>query len=69
MGKFDKKQKNEPEAAKSQKILKKKSSATLDKLNNNRGSERERNMKIFNTMEKKREIAQGAGNKATGNMS
>jgi hypothetical protein len=68
MGQFDKKLKNEPAAAKSQKLLKKKSSSKLDSLNYNRTSEKERNMKIFATMEKKKDLA-ASGNKATANLS
>ena len=60
--------KNEPAAAKSQKVLKKKSSAKLDSLGYNRGSEKERNLKIFATLEKKKELGV-SGNKATANLS
>mmetsp|Transcript_24823 Transcript_24823/g.17529 ORF Transcript_24823/g.17529 Transcript_24823/m.17529 type:complete len:91 (+) Transcript_24823:773-1045(+) len=57
MGKFDKKAgKNEVEAPKSQKILKKKSSKHLHTLNENKSMEKDRNMKIFNMLEKKREL-------------
>lgn len=68
MGQFDKKLKNEPAAAKSQKLLKKKSSSKLDSLNHNHSSEKERNMKIFATMEKKKDLA-NSSNKATAAMS
>lgn len=57
MGKFDKKVgKNEVDAPKSQKILKKKSSKHLHTLNENKSMEKDRNMKIFNMLEKKREL-------------
>ena len=60
MGKFDKKaNKKEPDAPKSQKVLKKRSSAHLQDLSQDRNKERDRNMKIFNMLEKKSEIAQG----------
>ena len=66
MGKFDRKvNKKEPDAPGSQKIKKKKSSASLDHLNNDRGSEKDRNLKIFNLLERKAEIKAGGGtNKA-----
>lgn len=65
MGKFDKKAgKKEPDAPKSQKVLKKRSSAELHGLNTDRSKERERNMKIFNLLERKEEIkASGGGSK------
>lgn len=48
MGKFDKKvNKYEPDAPKSQKILKKKSNSVLAKLQSNKSLEKERNLKIF----------------------
>lgn len=49
-------------------MLKKKSGPKLDALNHNRGSEKERNLKIFATMEKKKDLA-NSGNKATAAMS
>jgi hypothetical protein len=60
MGKFDKKaSKKEPDAPKSQKVLKKRSSAHLADLSQDRSKERDRNMKIFNMLEKKSDIAHG----------
>lgn len=57
MGKFDKKiSKKEPEAPKSQKILKKKSNSDLAKLASNPKGEKERNMKILNFMERSQEV-------------
>jgi len=51
MGKFDRKAgKNEPAAPKSQKVEKKKSNSGLAKFEHNRAGEKERNMKIFNTL-------------------
>ena len=51
MGKFDKKAaKNEPDAPNSQKLKGKKSNAALDMLDRNRPAEKERNMKIFDTL-------------------
>jgi hypothetical protein len=48
MGKFDKKiSKNEPDAPSSQKILKKKSNASLAGLEHNHKGEKDRNMKIL----------------------
>jgi len=40
-------------------VLKKRSSAHLQDLSQDRNKERDRNMKIFNMLEKKSEIAQG----------
>ena len=64
MGRFDKKAgKNEPSAPNSQKIVKKKSNKQLGELEHNRSSEKERNMKIFNMLQKKADISvAGVGN-------
>ena len=56
MGRFDKKRKNEPDAPTSQKVVKKKSNKGLSELSNNLGKEKERNMKIFNMLQKKQDI-------------
>ncbi len=53
MGKFDKKvSKKEPDAPNSQKILKKKSNADLAKIAANPKSEKDRNLKILNFMQR-----------------
>lgn len=58
MGRFDKKAgKNEPDAPTTQKVQKKKSNAKLGELTHNSGKEKERNMKIFNMLQKKADIA------------
>lgn len=56
IGKFDKKLKKEPAAPKSQKKVEKKSNKHLGQLENDRGAEQGRNMKIFNMMQKKADI-------------
>jgi len=59
MGQFDRKvgkKGQEPDAPKSQKILKKKSSAKLTMIGDNREAERARNLKIFSLLERKAEI-------------
>jgi len=70
MGRFDKKAgKNEPAAATTQKIKKKSSNKHLHDLEQNRGSERERNMKIFDMLQRKQEIGSGGlTNKANGHL-
>lgn len=53
MGKFDRKvNKHEPEAPKTLKVQKKRSNEHLFKMHENRSLEKERNMKIFNTMQR-----------------
>lgn len=59
MGKFDKKLKKEPDAPRSQKIEKKKSNSKLAELQNDKQKEKDRNMKIFNLMQRKAEMAAG----------
>jgi len=54
MGQFDKKLKKEPEADKTQKIAKKKSNKGLHELESNRASEKNRNMKVLDIMDRKR---------------
>lgn len=62
MGKFDKKvSKKEPDAPTTQKKPKKKSSAKLHELDTNKTKEKERNLKILETLQKK--VAQGKGGK------
>ena len=62
MGRFDKKGKKEPDAPNSQKVLKKKSNKGLAELTHDAGKEKERNMKIFNMLQKKQDIkAAGIG--------
>lgn len=57
MGKFDKKvSKHEPDAPNSIKIQKKKSNQQLAKLQNDSKSERERNMKILNFLQREKEF-------------
>ena len=68
MGKFDKKAgKNEPNAPTSQKILKKKSNKGLNELTHDRKKESERNMKIFNMLQKKQDISVAGVGKARAN--
>lgn len=66
MGKFDRKLKKEPDAPTSQTIQKKKSNKYLAELEVNRGQEKNRNMKVLEVMQKKREIA--LGGKINGNL-
>lgn len=57
MGKFDRKvNKLEPEAPKSLKSQKKRSNEHMFKLSENRSLEKERNMKIFDTMQRKKDL-------------
>ena len=56
MGKFDRRLKNEPDAPDSQKLKKKKSNQHLDSLGRNSADEKARNMKIFDTLQRKSEI-------------
>ena len=67
MGKFDKKLKKEPEAPKSQKVEKKKSNKGLAALTHNPSGEKERNMKIFNMLQKKQDIAVAGPSKSISN--
>ena len=71
MGKFDRKKKGEPDAPGSQKIKKKKSNASLAALDNNRSSEKDRNMKIFSKLQKKDELGaySGSGSKSNVHLS
>ena len=66
MGIFDRKLKKEPEAAKSQRVEKKKSNNGLHELERSRSSEKQRNLKVLNFMARKRE--QELGGKVNGNM-
>jgi hypothetical protein len=68
MGKFDRKKKGEPDAPGSQKIKKKKSNASLASLENNRSSEKDRNMKIFSKLQKKDELGAYSGSGAKSNV-
>jgi len=64
MGQFDKKagkKGQEPDAPKSQKVLKKKSTSKLNTLGSDRDGERARNLKIFSMLERKAEIKAGGG--------
>jgi len=57
MGKFDRKvNKHEPEAPKSLQVQKKRSNEHMFKLSENRSLEKERNMKIFDTMQRKKDL-------------
>ena len=68
MGKFDKKAgKNEGNAPTSQKIVKKKSNKGLNELNHDRKKESDRNMKIYNMLQKKGDIAVAGIGKARAN--
>jgi len=66
MGKFDRKLKKEPTAPTSQTIQKKKSNQALFEMEKNRGQEKNRNMKVLEVMQKKRELA--LGGKINGNL-
>jgi len=66
MGIFDRKLKKEPEAAKSQRVEKKKSNAGLHELERSRSNEKSRNLKVLDFMARKRE--QDLGGKVNGNM-
>lgn len=60
MGKFDKKvNKHEPDAPNSLKVHKKKSNAKLHTLESKPSAEKERNMKILQTMQKQKEYNAG----------
>ena len=66
MGRFDKKLKSEPNAPTSQKLAKKKSNKQLFELDRNRSQEKNRNLKVLDLLQRKREIA--LGGKVNGNM-
>ena len=66
MGQFDRKLKREPEAPKSQRTEKKKSNSKLFDLERNRSTEKSRNMKVLDMMNRKREME--LGGKVNGNM-
>lgn len=66
MGKFDRQLKSEPTAPTSQKIVKKKSNKGLFELERDRGQEKNRNMKVLEVMQKKRDIE--LGGKVNGNL-
>lgn len=66
MGKFDRKLRTEPTAPDSQKILKKKSNKSLFELERNRSTEKNRNMKVLEVMQRKKEI--DLGGKVNGNL-
>jgi hypothetical protein len=66
MGKFDKKLRSEPDAPTSQKIAPKKSNRALFELDRDRLSEKNRNMKVLDMLQKKRELS--LGGKVNGNM-
>lgn len=60
MGRFDRKaSKQEPDAPKSLKVQKKRSNEHMFKLSADRSLEKERNMKIFGMLQKKKEMATG----------
>ena len=68
MGRFDRKAgKNEPDAPTSQKIQKKKSNKGLNELTTDRKKETERNMKIFNMLQKKEDLAVAGAAKSRSN--
>ena len=64
MGKFEKKKKNEPDAPGSQKIVKKKSNSKMFELESNKEKETARNMKIYDLIQRKSEIAVTSGHKS-----
>lgn len=68
MGKFDRKAKNEPDAPNSQKIKKKKSNASLHALESSTKREKERNMKIFDMIQKKEDLGKYSGSGAKSNV-
>lgn len=55
MGLFDRKLNKEPEAAPTQKVVKKKSNKGLFELERDRGQEKSRNMKVLDFMQRKRD--------------
>jgi hypothetical protein len=64
MGKFDKKvNKHEPDAPTTQKIVKKKSNASLFEIEKSRKNEKARNLKIYSWMQRADEVKKG-GSKA-----
>ena len=67
MGKFDRKLNKEPDAPASQKIEKKKSNKGLFELERDRGQEKQRNMKVLDFMQRKRD--QEEGGKVNANLS
>ena len=68
MGKFDRKAaKNEPAAPTSQKIKPKKSNKVLAELAHDSKREQERNMKIFNLLQKKQDITVAGTGKSVSN--
>lgn len=67
MGKFDRKLSKEPEAPASQKVEKKKSNKGLFELERDRGQEKQRNMKVLDFMQRKRD--QEEGGKVNANLS
>lgn len=66
MGQFDKKLRTEPKAPTSQTVQKKKSNKALFELERDRKGEKNRNVKILDLMQKKREIE--LGGKVNGNL-
>ena len=68
MGRFDRKAaKNEPNAPTSQKVKKKKSNKAIGELAQDAGKEKERNLKIFNLIQKKQDIAVAGVGKSRSN--
>ena len=59
MGKFDRKLTKEPDAPTSQKVEKKKSNKGLFELERDRSQEKQRNMKVLDFMQKKRDLEEG----------
>jgi hypothetical protein len=59
MGKFDRKLSKEPDAPTSQKVEKKKSNKGLFELERDRSQEKQRNMKVLDFMQKKRDLEEG----------
>jgi hypothetical protein len=66
MGQFDRQLKSEPTAPNSQRIAKKKSNKGLFELERDRAQEKNRNMKVLDVMQRKRELE--LGGKVNGNL-
>lgn len=66
MGKFDKKLRKEPEAPKTQRPDKIKNKRIINELTQSRSSEKQRNLKVLDFMQRKRE--QELGGKVNGNL-
>lgn len=66
MGRFDKKLRAEPNAPNSQRVHKKKSNKQLFELDRDRSQEKNRNLKVLDLLQRKKELA--LGGKVNGNL-